>query len=136
MLVGALRAELPGFRVPSPAGGWFVWLTLPDGMTAGALLHAAEQRGVSFVEGTQFFPDGRDHDEHIRLCFSFLAPQELAAAARRLASAVTALGGSRSRPLPRPSVTRSRTWLAGPSCTFRLPVKLSAPEPLRDATRL
>jgi 2-aminoadipate transaminase len=96
MLVGALRGALPGFRVPSPAGGWFVWLTLPDGMTAGGLLRAAEQRGVSFVEGTQFYPDGWDHGEHIRLCFSFLAPRELAEAARRLASAVTALGGSRS----------------------------------------
>jgi 2-aminoadipate transaminase len=90
-LVGALRSALPGLRVRSPAGGWFVWLPLPDGMAASALLCAAEQRGVSFVEGAQFYPGGDSDGEHIRLCFSFLTPQELAEAAGRLASALTAL---------------------------------------------
>ena len=86
-----MRGALPGFDVPSPAGGWFVWLRLPEPLTASALLPAAEQRGVSFVEGTRFYPDGQGDDEHIRLCFAFLATQELAEAARRLASAVTAV---------------------------------------------
>jgi 2-aminoadipate transaminase len=91
-LVEALRGTLPGFCVPSPAGGWFVWLRLPDGMTASGLLRAAEQRGVSFAEGTRFYPGGRDDGEHIRLCFSLLTTRELAEAAGRLAAAVTALG--------------------------------------------
>jgi 2-aminoadipate transaminase len=87
-----LRGALPGFRVPLPAGGWFVWLRLPEPMTASALLRAGEQRGVSFVEGTRFYPGGQHDSEHIRLCFSLLSTQELAEAASRLASAVTALG--------------------------------------------
>lgn len=90
-LVGALRTSLPELHVPSPAGGWFLWLPLPEGITASALLPAAERRGVSFVEGTQFYVYGQGGETYIRLCFSFLTPPELAEAARRLASAVTAL---------------------------------------------
>ena len=90
-LVEAVRGALPGFCVPSPAGGWFVWLRLPEPMTASALLRAAEQHGVSFVEGKRFYPGGLHDGEHIRLSFSLLSTQELAEAAGRLASAVTAL---------------------------------------------
>jgi DNA-binding transcriptional MocR family regulator len=46
---------------------------------------------VSFVEGTRFYPGGQGDGEHIRLCFAFLATRELAEAAGRLASAVTAV---------------------------------------------
>jgi 2-aminoadipate transaminase len=90
-LVELVRGALPGFDVPLPAGGWFVWLRLPEPLTAAALLRAAEQRGVSFVEGTRFYPGGQGDGEHIRLCFAFLATRELAEAAGRLASAVTAV---------------------------------------------
>lgn len=90
-LTDALRTALPGLQVPSPAGGWFLWLPLPDGITASMLLLAAERHGVSFVAGTEFYPDAQGGENYIRLCFSFLTPPELAEAARRLASAITAL---------------------------------------------
>lgn len=86
-LVGALRDALPRLEVPSPAGGWFIWLELPPGIDAGALLPVAEQMGVSFVEGSRFFV-GAGGEEHVRLSFSRLDPPELAEAARRLAAAV------------------------------------------------
>jgi len=92
-LVDALRTSSPGLHVPSPAGGWFLWLPLPEGITASALLPAAERRGVSFVEGTQFYADARGGEKHIRVCFSFLTPPQLAQAARRLAAAMAALSG-------------------------------------------
>ena len=87
-LVGALRAGMPELAVPSPAGGWFLWLPLPDGVGAAALLTVAERHGVSFVPGTEFYLDGAEGDRYIRLCFSFLAPRELAEAAARLTAAV------------------------------------------------
>jgi DNA-binding transcriptional MocR family regulator len=90
-LTDALRALMPGLTVPSPTGGWFLWLPLPEGMTASMLLPAAERRGVSFVAGTEFYPDGQGSDDHIRLCFSFLTPPDLVEAAGRLAAAVAAL---------------------------------------------
>jgi 2-aminoadipate transaminase len=91
VLVEALRSALPGLQVPSPAGGWFLWLPLPEGITATELLPAAEQRGVSFAAGSQFYPDGQGGERHIRLSFSFLTVPQLAEASLRLAAAVTDL---------------------------------------------
>jgi 2-aminoadipate transaminase len=96
-LTHALRTGLPGLTVPSPAGGWFLWLPLPDGITAAALLPVAERHGVSFVSGREFYPEGEDGERHIRLCFSFLKPPELAEAAGRLTSAMTTIRTNRDR---------------------------------------
>jgi 2-aminoadipate transaminase len=87
-LVRALAAEPPGLIVPSPAGGWFLWLPLPDGMTASTLLPVAGRHGVSFVPGTEFYLNGDEGEHFIRLCFSFLTLQELAEAAGRLTAAM------------------------------------------------
>jgi DNA-binding transcriptional MocR family regulator len=72
-----------------PAGGWFLWLRLPPGMSGAALLPVAERHGVSFVEGTRFFVDGAG-DDHIRLSFSMLSPADLREAAKRLRIATLA----------------------------------------------
>ncbi|GAB3155306.1 PLP-dependent aminotransferase family protein [Micromonospora sonneratiae] len=93
VLVDTLRAALPDFDVPSPAGGWFVWLPLDQGVRASTLRPAAEQLGVSFVEGGRFYATGQQGDDHLRLAFSFLTPEQLVEAAGRLAHAVrTVLG--------------------------------------------
>jgi 2-aminoadipate transaminase len=73
--------------VPSPAGGWFVWLPLPPGMNARAFLPVAERHGVSFVPGPTFYPDGESGAGYIRLAFSFLELAQLTDAADRLAAA-------------------------------------------------
>ena len=78
-LAGALGVPGPD----RPAGGWFLWLRLPDGRSAAALRPVAERHGVSFVEGSRFFVDGRG-DDHLRLSFSMLSPSELAEAGDRL----------------------------------------------------
>jgi 2-aminoadipate transaminase len=111
-LTRALRSGPHGLTVPSPAGGWFLWLPLPHGMTADALLPAAERHGVSFVAGTEFYPDGEDGEQFVRLCFSFLTEPELTEAARRLASAIMTMG--RPWTLPRSSSTGPRS--AGRCC--------------------
>ncbi|HKE67286.1 MAG TPA: PLP-dependent aminotransferase family protein [Micromonosporaceae bacterium] len=88
-LVTALRDTVRP-DVPLPQGGWFVWLTLPAGVPANDLLPLAEQRGVSFTPGTQFYANGSSGDDHVRLSYSMLSPTELADAAGRLASAIAA----------------------------------------------
>ena len=43
----------------------FVWLTLPEGLDARALLREAiEREGIIFVPGTSFFTDGGGFPEH------------------------------------------------------------------------
>ncbi|MDY7083751.1 MAG: PLP-dependent aminotransferase family protein [Actinomycetota bacterium] len=77
----ALCAALGADR---PDGGWFLWLRLPDGVDATALLPVAERHGVSYVPGPAFFADGRGGSDRARLSFSRLPPAELTEAARRL----------------------------------------------------
>lgn len=88
-LAGALAEH--GLPVEAPGGGWFVWVPLPDGVSATRLLPVAERHGVSFVPGPQFYVDGAGGDDRVRLSFSRLPGPDLAAAAERLAAAVQAV---------------------------------------------
>ncbi|HXI15170.1 MAG TPA: PLP-dependent aminotransferase family protein, partial [Chloroflexota bacterium] len=73
----------PGVEWTEPHGGFFTWVTLPEGTDAAALLPKAAEAGVSFIPGAQNFPrsDGR---RHLRLSFSFLPPEQLTEGIRRL----------------------------------------------------
>jgi DNA-binding transcriptional MocR family regulator len=90
-LVAALRAEIPTVSVLAPSGGWFLWLRLPDGMTATELLAHAEPHGASFLPGHRFYP-GPATDDHARLSFSMYEPEVLQQAAHRLGAAVRSVG--------------------------------------------
>ena len=79
-----------------PAGGYFLWLRLPAGLLATALLPHAERRGVSFLAGGRFSTDGED--DHVRLAFSLYDEAALAEGAARLAAAI---GDSPGHPPPR-----------------------------------
>jgi 2-aminoadipate transaminase len=60
-LLAALSGSLTGFASwTRPAGGMFVWLTLPEQMDAANLLPEAMKRGVVFVPGTSFHPHGKN----------------------------------------------------------------------------
>ncbi|MFI6759905.1 PLP-dependent aminotransferase family protein [Micromonospora sp. NPDC050417] len=86
-LVAAVRQHLPDIEFTVPAGGWFLWLRLPESLRAWALLPYAEANGVSYLPGTHFFVTATG-DAYLRLSFSLFAPDLLAEGARRLASAV------------------------------------------------
>ena len=88
-LAAALMAHLPvgcGFSVP--AGGFFIWVSLPAGLRASALLPAAEAAGMSFVPAARSHLDG--HDGGLRLAFTLYPPEQLAEAARRLGETIGA----------------------------------------------
>ncbi len=92
-LVAALREHLPpSCAVDSPAGGFFVWVRLPQGADASALLPAAERAGVSYIPGARFHLDGAGANT-LRLAFSLYGPAELREAARRLGGALSELLG-------------------------------------------
>jgi 2-aminoadipate transaminase len=92
-LAGALREQLPaGFSFAKPAGGFFIWVSLPQGLKASALLATAEAHGVSFFPGCRFALDS--DDSAMRLAFSLYSADVLAEGARRLgAAAREALAG-------------------------------------------
>lgn len=83
-LLEALARELPhGCSWVAPGGGYFVWVRLPAGVDAAAMLPAAEAAGVSYLPGRRFFAAGGG-EGFLRLSFSLLPPAELAEGARRL----------------------------------------------------
>jgi DNA-binding transcriptional MocR family regulator len=89
-LLSALEKRLggSGARWNRPEGGYFLWLDLPHGGNARALLHAADQVGVSFVPGPDFYPWAGGGRSSLRLAYSFASPAQLGEAVRRLARLV------------------------------------------------
>lgn len=74
-------------RWTSPRGGFFLWVTLPAGVSDLDLFERARRQGVIFVIGSAFFVDGRGHDT-IRLSFSAPPDQAITEGVARLAAAL------------------------------------------------
>jgi DNA-binding transcriptional MocR family regulator len=90
LMVAALRRELPEASFVEPDGGFFIWLRLPEGVTASALGPVAHRHGVEFLAGPRCFADGSG-DDHIRLAFSEEPPERIEQAVARLGAAVREL---------------------------------------------
>ena len=86
-MLGALGTHLAGqVSWSEPEGGYFLWLDeLP--LDTGELLTRAEAAGVTFVQGTDFFPDGSG-GRSARLAFSYASPSEIEEGVSLLASLV------------------------------------------------
>ena len=88
-MLGALESELGGRASWSrPEGGYFLWLDV--GVDASELLGRAEQAGVTFIKGADFFPPGGGGERSVRLAFSFVSPAEITEGIERLAALVPA----------------------------------------------
>ena len=72
-------------RWTTPSGGFFSWLTLPDGVDAAELAQQAVERGVAIVPGTLFYADGRGAN-NVRLSFSLVDEAQIDDGIERLAS--------------------------------------------------
>jgi 2-aminoadipate transaminase len=93
VLLDALARELPReLRWTRPEGGFFVWLRLPEGMTATALAPLAQRHGVEYLPGTQCFANGQG-DDAIRLAFSYQPAERLAEGIARLGAAMAEMSG-------------------------------------------
>lgn len=74
-----------------PAGGYFVWLQLAEGISAEKLLPIARAGGIGFLPAHEFFMDRRESPEALRLAFSMYPPAMLDEAGVRLASSIASL---------------------------------------------
>lgn len=68
-MLGDLASFPAGTRYTRPEGGLFIWVELPEGVDAKALLDQAVERHVAYVPGTHFFAGG-GHPNTLRLNFS------------------------------------------------------------------
>jgi 2-aminoadipate transaminase len=84
-LLTALSHQLDGRATwLQPAGGYFVWVTLPPGRDASALLPQAEANGTSYLPGSTFYLEAGEGVRSLRLAFSRCGHEELVEAVRRL----------------------------------------------------
>ena len=86
-MLAALEAEMPdGTQWSTPEGGYFLWLDLAGGVDAAELLTRATDAGVTFVKGTDFFPNAAGGLSSARLAFSYETPERIAEGVAVLAS--------------------------------------------------
>jgi 2-aminoadipate transaminase len=89
-MLESFDAALPdGVSWTRPLGGFFTWLTLPDGMEALDVATRAADAGVAVVPGNAFFPDDRGR-RHVRVCFSRATLDEIEQGVRILGSVLRA----------------------------------------------
>ena len=88
-MLAALTKEMAGLDVQwnRPDGGMFLWVRLPEGMSAIELLPKAVERNVAFVPGAAFYADNAD-PRTLRLSFVTSTAEQIAAGVAALAAAI------------------------------------------------
>lgn len=74
-----------------PAGGFFIWLRLPGGLSATEVKRAAREQGVLVASGTGFFVNPPDGEHHIRIAFSYAPLDEIDRGIQLLAQTIESL---------------------------------------------
>jgi 2-aminoadipate transaminase len=88
--LAALDTYMPDAVATRPEGGFFISLTLPEGVLATEVRAQASTRGLNLADGLAFFPEGGGQ-RFLRLPFCALTPSEIDDGVRRLAESVTAV---------------------------------------------
>lgn len=84
VMLAAMANHFPEeVRWTKPAGGLFLWVTLPEGLDSTQLLEKAIVQKVAYVPGTAFDPGGGSRNT-FRLNFSNAHPEEIEIGIRRL----------------------------------------------------
>lgn len=82
----ALAAHFPaGATWTRPGGGFYVWVTLPEGLDSAAMLPRAVTQRVAYVPGTAFYADGFG-SRNLRLSYCYPTPERIREGVRRLAT--------------------------------------------------
>ena len=89
-LLEGLAALMPaGTTWTRPQGGFYSWVTLPDGLDSRAMLPRAVAALVAYVPGTGLFVDGSG-SQSLRLSYCYPEPERIREGVRRLAAVVEA----------------------------------------------
>ncbi|RZS37604.1 DNA-binding transcriptional MocR family regulator [Herbihabitans rhizosphaerae] len=84
-MLSALEQHMPaGCTWTRPDGGFFVWLTVPEGVDTKAMQPRAVTQRVAYVPGTGFYADGFG-SRQMRLSFCYPTPERITEGVRRLA---------------------------------------------------
>src|SRR6478736_5430381 len=88
VMLEALDDHMPeGTTWTRPAGGFYVWVTLPEGFDTAAMLPRAVTERVAYVPGTAFYADGLG-SRQMRLSYCYPTPSRIEEGVRRLAGVI------------------------------------------------
>ncbi len=87
--LAALDTHMPGAVDARPDGGFFISLTLPEGVLTSSVRAEGAKRALNLSDGLAFFPNGGG-ERFLRLPFCALTPAEIEEGVRRLAESVEA----------------------------------------------
>lgn len=87
-MLAALEREMPaGVTWTTPASGFYLWLTVPPGVSARDVAQRGRANGVLVANSSAFFAQG-DPDTGFRLTFTSNDPERLQLGVQRLAEAI------------------------------------------------
>jgi DNA-binding transcriptional MocR family regulator len=86
-MLAALAEQLPTLSWTVPAGGFYVWLRLPEGLDSKGMLPRAVKELVAYTPGTAVYADGGGRDA-MRLSFCYPTPEFIREGIRRLANVI------------------------------------------------
>jgi 2-aminoadipate transaminase len=90
--LAALERYMPAeVRWTEPAGGFFLWLTLPQRVLAQDVKRLALQQGVEVAAGEGFFVQPAEGAHHLRLTYSCATPDDIEAGIHVLAKVIQRL---------------------------------------------
>jgi DNA-binding transcriptional MocR family regulator len=92
--LASLDRHMPDASATRPEGGFFISLTLPEGVLTTEVRKEAAGRGLNLADGLAFFPEGGG-ERFVRLPFCALTPQQIDEGVSRLAASVEAVRGVR-----------------------------------------
>ncbi|HEV7981132.1 PLP-dependent aminotransferase family protein [Amycolatopsis sp.] len=85
-ILSALVQHMPaGCTWTHPDGGFYVWLTVPEGVDTKAMLPRAVTARVAYASGTGFYADGFG-SRQLRLSYCYPTPERIREGVRRLAA--------------------------------------------------
>ncbi|MEV6619827.1 PLP-dependent aminotransferase family protein [Amycolatopsis sp. NPDC051106] len=85
-ILSALDQYLPpGCSWTKPDGGFYVWVTVPEGVDTKAMLPRAVTARVAYASGTGFYADGFG-SRQMRLSYCYPTPERIREGVRRLAA--------------------------------------------------
>ncbi|MGM1059720.1 PLP-dependent aminotransferase family protein [Saccharothrix sp. Mg75] len=86
--VSALEQHMPlGSTWNKPNGGFYVWVTVPEGVDTKAMLPRAITQRVAYASGTGFYADGLG-SRQLRISYCYPTPDRIREGVRRLANVI------------------------------------------------
>jgi DNA-binding transcriptional MocR family regulator len=85
--IEAIDKHLPDIETTRPKGGFFLWITMPEGIDSKAMLPLAVSELVAYTPGTAFYGNGMGKN-NLRVCFSHPSIERVSIGIQRLSTVI------------------------------------------------